>query len=364
MSGGSDGDKTEKPTPKKLREARKEGQIPRSQDIGAWAGVLAACYLLQFTIHLASPRLRALFHRISQLIAEPTEEAALALFVDGFRDIAIILAPLMLGLAVVTFAASAAQGGIHLATKHAKPKFKRMNPIQGFKRIAGPQAGWEATKTVLKTTIAALIAYRAVKGTSVLLTSGGMSLSAQLDVVSGTMFGLMRDVAIAGLLMGVADYGYQRRRVGKQLKMSMHEVKQEHKQTEGDPHLKGAIRSKQMAMSRNRMMSKIAQADVVLVNPTHVAVALQYVPDRGAPRVVAKGAGHVATRIREEATKHRVAMVSDVPLARALYKACDLDQEIPGEMFAAVAAVLAFVLSLKARGSAVGTHKLPQLLGR
>jgi flagellar biosynthesis protein FlhB len=111
------------------------------------------------------------------------------------------------------------------------------------------------------------------------------------------------------------------------------------------------------------MMSKIANADVVLVNPTHVAVALQYRPDRGAPRVVAKGSGHVAARIREEATKHRVPMVADVPLARAVYSACELDQEIPGELFAAVAQVLAFVLSLKARGSAAGTHKLPALLG-
>jgi flagellar biosynthetic protein FlhB len=167
------------------------------------------------------------------------------------------------------------------------------------------------------------------------------------------MYRLIRNVSFAGLLMGVVDYAYQRRRTNKQLRMTMHEVKQEHKQSEGDPHLKGAIRSKQMAMSRNRMMSKIATADVVLVNPTHVAVALQYVPE--------KGAGHVAARIREEAAKHRVPMVSDVPLARALYKACELDHEIPGELFAAVAQVLAFVLSLKARGSAAGTHKVPAL---
>ena len=361
MSSGED--KTEKPTPKKLREARKEGQVARSQDIGAWAGVLAGCYLLQFTVASGGPRLRALFERVGSLIAEPTEAAALAVFLDGMKAIAILLLPLCLGLAVVTFVASAAQGGVHLATKNFKPQFKRMSPKSGFKRIAGPQAGWEAAKTLIKTAIAAYIAYRAGKDTMVLLTAGALPLPTILDLASGVTLRLIRDVAIAGLLMGCADYAYQRRRVGKQLKMSMHEVKQEHKQTEGDPHLKGAIRSKQMAMSRNRMMSKIANADVVLVNPTHVAVALQYRPDRGAPRVVAKGSGHVATRIREEASKHRVPMVADVPLARAVYAACDLDQEIPGELFAAVAQVLAFVLSLKARGSAAGTHKLPALLG-
>jgi flagellar biosynthetic protein FlhB len=358
-------DKTEKPTPKRLREARREGRVARSQDIGAWAGVLVGCYLLQFTVKSGGPRLRSLFEKFPALIADPTEAGALTLFLEGARDVAILLAPLCLGLAVATFAASAAQGGVHLATKNLKPQFKRMNPISGFKRIAGPHAGWEAAKTLAKTAIAAFIGYRAVKSTGVLLTStGSMPLSSVLDIAGGVLFRLIRDISFAGLLMGVADYAYQRRRINKQLRMTLHEVKQEHKQTEGDPHLKGAIRSKQMAMSRNRMMSKVAQADVVLVNPTHVAVALQYVPDRGAPRVVAKGAGHVATRIREEAAKNRVPMVSDVPLARALYKACDLDQEIPGELFAAVAQVLAFVLSLKARGSAAGTHKLPALLGR
>lgn len=363
MSGGDD--KTEKPTPKKLKEARKEGRVARSQDIGAWAGVLVGCYLLKFTISSGGPRLRGLFQEISLLIADPTQEGAMAIFVSGSRDVAVLLAPLCLGLAVVTFAVSAAQGGVHLATKNLKPQMKRMNPISGFKRIAGPHAAWEASKTLAKTAIAAWIAYRAVKSTAIELTSSGaMPFSSTLEVAMGVAFRLIRDVSFAGLLMGIADYAYQRRKTNKQLRMTLHEVKQEHKQSEGDPHLKGAIRSKQMAMSRNRMMSKVAQADVVLVNPTHVAVALQYVPDRGAPRVVAKGAGHVATRIREEATKHRVPMVSDVPLARALYKACDLDREIPGELFSAVAQVLAFVLSLKARGSAAGTHKVPSMSGR
>jgi flagellar biosynthetic protein FlhB len=363
VSGGDD--KTEKPTPKKLREARREGRVARSQDIGAWVGVLAGCYLLKFTVASGGPRLGSLFERIPALIAEPTEASALALFVDGARTVAILLVPLCLGLAIATFVASAAQGGVHLATKNLKPQFKRMNPIAGFKRIAGPHAGWEAAKTLTKTAIAGIVAYRAVKGTAMLLTStGAMPLPTVLDIAAGVVFHLIRDVSFAGLLMGVVDYAYQRRGTGKQLKMTVHEVKQENKQTEGDPHMKGAIRSKQMAMSRNRMMSKIASADVVLVNPTHVAVALQYRPDRGAPRVVAKGSGHIATKIREEASKHRVPMVSDVPLARALYKACNLEQEIPGELFAAVAQVLAFVLSLKSRGSAAGTHKVPALLGR
>jgi flagellar biosynthetic protein FlhB len=141
--------------------------------------------------------------------------------------------------------------------------------------------------------------------------------------------------------------------------MTRREVKEEHKQSEGDPQLKGAIRSRQLAMSRNRMMSEVAKADVVLVNPTHVAVALRYDPARGAPRVVAKGAGAVAARIRERAGEHRVPMVEDVPLARALHAQCDLGQEIPGELYEAVARVLAFVMALRRRGSAGGTHRVP-----
>jgi flagellar biosynthetic protein FlhB len=140
--------------------------------------------------------------------------------------------------------------------------------------------------------------------------------------------------------------------------MSLYEVKQEHKQSEGDPQLKGAIRSRQIAMSRNRMMADIATADVVLVNPTHVAVALRYDPAKGAPRVVAKGQGNIAAKIRELAEQNRVPMVQDVPLARALHKACEVGQEVPAEMYTAVATVLAFVMALKSKGSAAGTHRV------
>jgi flagellar biosynthetic protein FlhB len=153
-----------------------------------------------------------------------------------------------------------------------------------------------------------------------------------------------------------------RYRISKGLKMSHHEVKQEHRQSEGDPHMKGAIRSRQAAMARSRMMAEVPDADVVLVNPVHVAVALRYEPAKGAPRVVAKGAGEVAARIREKASEHRVPMVENVPLARALYRACDLGQEIPAELYTAVAQVLAFVLSLRARGSSAGLHRPSHLV--
>jgi flagellar biosynthetic protein FlhB len=139
----------------------------------------------------------------------------------------------------------------------------------------------------------------------------------------------------------------------------MEEVKQENKNAEGDPHVKGQIRQKQMAMARNRQMADVPTADVVLVNPTHVAVALRYDPMKGAPRIVAKGSGVIAAKIRELAAEHRIPMVQDVPLARALFAGCEVGQEIPAEFYGAVAKVLAFVMSLKARGSAAGLHRNP-----
>jgi flagellar biosynthetic protein FlhB len=159
--------------------------------------------------------------------------------------------------------------------------------------------------------------------------------------------------------MAAADYFVVRRRTGKQLRMTKDEVKQENKSTEGDPLVKAQIRSRQMAMARNRQMADVPTADVVLVNPTHVAVALRYEPTKGAPRVVAKGRGPVATKIRELAAEHRVPMVQDVPLARALHSSCEVGAEISGEFYGAVAKVLAFVMSLKARGSAAGLHRNP-----
>jgi flagellar biosynthetic protein FlhB len=141
--------------------------------------------------------------------------------------------------------------------------------------------------------------------------------------------------------------------------MTKQEVKQENKNAEGDPHVKGQIRAKQMAMARNRQMAEVPTADVVLVNPTHVAVALRYEPEKGAPRVIAKGSGAIAARIRELATENRIPMVQDVALARALEKSVEVGVEIPAEFFGAVAKVLAFVMSLKAKGSAAGVHRNP-----
>jgi flagellar biosynthetic protein FlhB len=167
----------------------------------------------------------------------------------------------------------------------------------------------------------------------------------------------MRTVAITGLVIAIADYTIVRMRTMKQLKMSKYEIQQEHKQSEGDPHMKAHRRAVQMSMSRNRMMSDVREADVLLVNPTHVAVALKYEAEKGAPRVVAKGADEIAAKLREIALEARVPLVQDIPLARALHASCEIGQEVPAQLFTAVARVLAFVMHLSAKGVVGGFHR-------
>jgi flagellar biosynthetic protein FlhB len=357
--GGGGGEKTEKPTPKKLKDARRKGQVQRSSDIGAWTAMLAASFVLPMVISSAGDSATDLVLRVGGVIADPDPAKTLALLGLGLKAIALALLPLAAVTVLVAIAAAGAQGGIHFATTQLKPDLKRLNPFPGFKRIFGPHAWWEATKTTVKTVVLGAVLYFAVTSlTPALLTAGSLPLSATVGSAANAALQVLRVACVAGLVMAAADYLYIRRKNNKQLKMTLQEVKDEHKQSEGDPQLKGAIRSRQIAMSRNRMMADVATADVVLVNPTHVAVALRYDPAKGAPRVVAKGAGTIAAKIRQLADSNRVPMVEDVPLARALHKACDVGQEIPAEMFTAVATVLAFVMALKAKGAAAGKHRM------
>jgi flagellar biosynthetic protein FlhB len=346
------GEKTEQPTQQRLKKAKREGQIGRSQDIGAWFGMLAASIMLPRTLSAAIDHGQELMAKVPVIIQDPDPTLALHMLKDAGFGAAWAVLPLAGTLMLVGIASAGAQGGIRVATKLFIPKFSRLNPLPGIKKMFGPQALWETVKALVKTSTA--------KGVvPTLMTAGQLPLTALLGTVKDAVIGLIRAAAAAGIVMAAADYFVVRRRTNKQLRMTKEEVKQENKNTEGDPLVKAQIRSRQMAMARNRQMADVPTADVVLVNPTHVAVALRYEPTKGAPRVVAKGQGPVATKIRELAAEHRVPMVQDVPLARALYGGSEVGAEIPAEFFGAVAKVLAFVMSLKARGSAAGLHRSP-----
>lgn len=354
------GDRTEKPTPKRRRESRREGRIARTPELASWASVLAASYLLQVSLGLGARRLRGLLDHAARAAAQPDTGTALAVLGEGLRTAVVIVAPVAAGLMAVGVITNLAQVGFAPSGKALRPKLDRLNPLKGLRRLLSPETGWEAAKTVLKLAILAWFAVRAVTGIVPDLIDGGrLPVDAIVALVGGRALSLVRQVAAAGLALAVLDYAFQKRRLAKSLAMTKQEVKEEHRQSEGDPHMKGAIRARQLAMSRNRMMAEVSRADVVVVNPTHVAVALRYDPARGAPRVVAKGAGAVAARIREEAERHRVPMVQDIPLARTIHRACDLGDEVPPDLYDAVARVLAFIFALKGNGAADGLHQLP-----
>lgn len=354
------GEKTEQPTPQKLKKAKQEGQIGRSQDVGAWFGMLAASIMLPRTLNATMDHSRELMAKLPDVIADPDPAVALVILKEGLMSAAWAVLPLSLTMMAVGIAAAGAQGGIRVATKLFIPKFSRLNPLPGFKKMLGPQALWEGSKALIKTTVLGVVLYSTMKDiVPLLMTAGSLQIGSLLGVVNQAAISLIRAASVAGIVMAAADYFVVRRRTNKQLRMTKEEVKQENKNTEGDPHVKGQIRARQMAMARNRQMADVPTADVVLINPTHVAVALRYEPEKGAPRVIAKGQGAIAQKIRDLASENRIPLVQDVALARALEKGVDVGMEIPPEFFGAVAKVLAFVMSLKSKGAAAGTHRNP-----
>lgn len=362
MAAGDKHSKTEKPTSKRLRDAKRDGQIPRSQEVVAWSSVLASILLVRWTFALSGKMFTDLLRESGRVMSEPEQGTALALFGRWLFTGLVVLAPLGVGLMVLGIIGNLGQVGFVPSSKLLKPKLSRISPLQGAKRLFGPQAAWETAKISLKMLVLALIATRAVITVMPdLVDAGRLSVHASVGRVAQAATGMVRDVALAGLILAAADYGFQRNRIGKQLMMTKHEVKQEHKEHDGDPRMKQAIRSKQLAVSRNRMMAAITDADVVLVNPTHVAVVLKYDPDLGPPRVVAKGAGVIADKIRERAREHGIPMVADIPLTRTIFRACELGDCIPAELYDAVARVLAFLFALRRKGvdPAGSIHELP-----
>jgi flagellar biosynthesis protein FlhB len=356
---GPGGEKTEKPTPQRLKKARKEGQgIPRTQELGTWLGVAVASVMMPMLVGNAYDECRQLFVQVGAVAANPEAEKLSVLLGQALTAFLVTLLPTALALMLVGTAMAAPQGGVVFAAKPMKPTFKKLNPFPGMKRMFGTQGIWEAAKALLKTAaLATVVIITSSKAQELVAASGALPLSAIASTFADSAVLMFRVVAATGLVIAVADYLVVRQKQRKQLKMSHYEIKQEHKQAEGDPHMKAHRRGVQMSMSRNRMMAEVADADVLLVNPTHVAVALKYDPAKGAPRVVAKGAGEVATKLREIAAEARVPLVQDIPLARALHASCDLGQEVPAQLFTAVARVLAFVMHLGARGVKGGFHR-------
>lgn len=341
-------DKTEQPTAKRKREARRDGNLARSTEVVAWAQMLAAAFLLPACMGLGTKVLRQVMVQVGVLVSQPDADAALRLMGKALTGGLLAIAPLALGMVAIGLIGNFAQTGFAVSGKALRPKFDRINPAKGLKRLLSPHSAWEAAKAALKLGVLTAVAWPGVSHLGAALSTGGRVSNGQvLAAVAAATVNLIRATAVAGLALAALDYGFQRRRVRKGMMMTRQQVKEEYRQSEGDPMTRSRIRQRQMDMSRNRMMAAVAVSSVVVVNPTHIAVALEYRPELGAPRVVAKGQGFIAQRIREEAEKHNVPIVRDVPLARTLHSACKLGQAIPADLYEAVARLLAFVFNLK-----------------
>ncbi|WP_213814903.1 EscU/YscU/HrcU family type III secretion system export apparatus switch protein [Glaciihabitans sp. dw_435] len=350
-------ERTEKATDKRMKDVRSKGKLQKSQDVTAWLGVGAAGVLIPATIAAGTTAVTHQLFTVGAVASHPEPGIAMDALYDGLGSIGPIMGGMLAAVAIAVLAGSVAQGGVHIKTKLLR--FDQFDMLAGIKRTFGTQALWQGAKSLLKTGVIGGVLYIVIQTLMpVLMTSGGLSVAAVVEAGTSGAWSLLIAAVAAGLALAAVDVFVVMRKNSKQTKMTKKEVTDENKNSDGDPLVKSQRRSRQLQMSRSRMMSSVADADVVLINPTEFAVALRYEPGKSAPRVVAKGKGVIAARIREEAEKHAVPMVKDIPLTRALHAACELGHEIPVPFYSAIATVLTFVAALKARGSARGVHTL------
>jgi flagellar biosynthetic protein FlhB len=358
------GERTEKPTPKRRREARRKGQVAKSSDVVEWSSVLVGSYLLPDVVRrLAASTTTSLFE-MRRMAADPSGAAAVSALGEALRRGFVAAVPLMAVVMVVSIVASVAQTGLLLTTKPLVPDFKRLNPLAGIRRLFSRQSLWTTCKQLIRMTVVTVLAIPRIRATVTALAGRGrVGLNDSLMVLADGLVGLVRIVAFWMLVLGLADYGFQRSQHVRRLRMTKQEVREELRQSEGDAMVKGRIRALQRAVSRNRMMANLHTASVVITNPTHIAVALRYdAASSPAPRVVAVGAGSLAARIRDGALAAKVPIVEAKPLARALWRACDVGDEIPATLYEAVAKVLAFVHRLDRRFGVGRPVELPSAL--
>lgn len=355
---GPSGEKTEKPTPKRRKESRGKGQIARTQDLSSWSSILAMTYVMPMVMRTGLEQCQQMLASIT-LVLQGGDGMMLGFLGDAVVRGGMVMAPVVLLILVMSVVGHVSQIG--WAPKKLKPDFKKLNVFKGVKGLFGMKLVWESIKNLVKLAIIVVLALAPMRTVydTLVNTGTGMNVAGMARVLAEQSVVFLRTVAIAGLVLAAADYWQNRKQNDKQIKMTKQEVKDEHKQAEGDPQIKGQIRQRQMAMSRNRMMAEVPKADMILVNPTHIAIAMRYDPLIGAPVVLAKGAGAIADRIRQLAEEASVPIVRDVPLARTVFRLVDLGQQIPVELYESVARVLAFVYALKARGRAAGTHDSP-----
>ncbi|AMY10424.1 Flagellar biosynthetic protein FlhB [Luteitalea pratensis] len=346
-------DRTEKPTSRRLKDAAKRGQVARSRDLNDAFHLGAALMVLAYwgpslVSGMGTVMATGLTRMGDARSVSITSGEVVNLAVSSVTQIGWLVGPLALAALVATAASAQAQGGLNIATEALRIDLTRLNPAAGFKRLMPSQAGLNLVKTIIAASIVGTVAWSAVSGLLADSTRFALldPLASGIGAWAHTVAFLKR-ASIALLALAAADFGLQKWRTAQSLKMTKQEVRDDHKLAEGNPEIKARVRRVQREMFRKRMLAAVPKATVVVTNPTHFAVALRYTRGQAAPEVVAKGADNIALKIRTIAREHGVPIVENPPLARAIYRQVDVGEFIPGDLFEAVAEVLAYLIRLK-----------------
>ncbi|MCR5322902.1 MAG: flagellar biosynthesis protein FlhB [Lachnospiraceae bacterium] len=353
---GDGGEKTEEATPKKLDDARKEGQVAKSQELNTAFELIVLFVILKVFTGMLSQRFTDTFRLFYNSIETYSEDQfTMNYFAAYFRSavgqILLALLPILAASVAVAIMVNALQVGWKPTGKPLQPKFDKLNPINGFKRMFKLDKLVDLLKAILKVGLVGYIAYSTfIDQMGVVNVVYDLTLFGAVMYVGDIVINFGLKVSIVFLVIGVADFMYQKYKFAKEMRMSKQEIKDEFKQTEGDPKIKGQIRQKMREASQRRMMQKLPEADVVITNPTHLACAIKY--DKSiaeAPILLAKGADFLAEKIKEVARENFIPIVENKPLARMLYHNVELDEEIPEELYQMTAEVLSYVYSINGK---------------
>ncbi len=357
---GPGGEKTEPATEKKLSDARKEGQVAKSRELGQALALLSLFIILKIWAgsmgHNFINSFRTNYTRMKEMTTMVGGEISVNDFSRLLRvnilNMALIVAPVFIVAVMIAIISDVWQVKWQPTTKPLQPKFSKINPISGFKRIFSKEKLIELLKSLIKLLLLGYMAYSTIKGQfSVLFSLFDMELISAVKVIGDITINLGLKISAFYIVIGFADYGYQKWKFAEDMKMTKQEVKDEWKNTEGDPAIKGKQKQRMMEASRRRMMQQVPSADVVITNPTHFAVAVKYdVTVFDAPYVVAKGEDFLAARIKEKAAEAGVDIVENKPLARMLYYNVDLGSPIPPELYQTVAEILAAIYNARQAG--------------
>ena len=354
---GPGGEKTEPATAKKLQDARDEGKVAKSKELAAALQLLSLFLVIKVFLVYLGEGLTASFFEVYRKIPDIVNNSiggfsnrqAQDLIQYGMNHIFVTVLPVFVVGVVVTFVVSIIQVKWKVTFKPMKPNLSKLNPLQGFKKIISKESLFELVKSVLKIGLICFIAYKNIKDyADELFILYEINLHQAIALVGEIIIDTGLKISIFYIFIGIADYLYSKHKFKEDMKMTKQEVKDEFKNSEGNPEIKGRQRQVMRQASQRRMMQSVPEADVVITNPTHLSVALKYdTKIASAPVVVAKGEDYVALKIREVAKEHGVEIVENKPLARMLYANVEIDEQVPPELYQAVAEVLALVYQKK-----------------